>query len=171
MKNLEKKILLALTTLLFSSFNLHASDDKTIEQGSFAVNIVGAYGFDMEEPGIRVGLNYLAFERSRFNIDVTNWFLEDRFGVSRTALEFNLNYHFMLINSHNVAIYGIGVIGYHYLKFSFNNEDETDSKTGIGLGMGLERRIGSLSLFAEPKYFFNGYDQFKANIGLRFYLN
>ncbi len=176
MKELVKKVALLIITLLISSIclSLQASDDKPIEHGSFAINVGATYGFELEKPGISVGLGYMFAERSRLSVDLTNWLIDDPVGTSETRLEFYLNYNIFFVNRSNLVFYGILGFGYHYAKFSFDHiDDRTRTDTGVGVGVGLEYNFGRLSLFGEPKIVFLDFDdtQIQPNIGLRFYLN
>jgi len=170
MRNISKALFLSLfVAALFVS-------NPAKSQG-FSLNLGAAYGFDVEEVGARVGASYFLNNKMRIGADVTYWlipsvddleFRKKSSILETTMLEFNGHFHYFLLNSNGLGLYGIGVAGLHYIKSSFIGIEMSNSEIGVGLGAGVEYNLGSVRIFAEPKYFFTGFDQFKVTGGIRF---
>ncbi len=159
---------------LMTAISLQANAQTEYEEGQIAVNGGITYGFDIEEPGLRVGMTYFLSENMRVGGDITYWLIGDEsfFGVamSFTYLEINGNFNYIFYNQDDFLLYGIGSLGIHYASFKIGDESDSDTELGFGLGLGAEYNVGPVSLFAEPKLFLSGFEQAKFNIGVRFYL-
>jgi hypothetical protein len=149
---------------------------NTTKGQGLSVNLGAAYGFDVEEFGVRVGASKFLNENMRFGADITYWFIPsyDDFeeyksssSMKSTMIEFNAHFHYFLLKRNSLGLYGIGVAGLHYASFSYMGESSSDSEIGIGIGAGVDYDLGSVKIFAEPKYFFTGFDQFKVSAGVR----
>ncbi|TVR17541.1 MAG: hypothetical protein EA391_04505 [Balneolaceae bacterium] len=62
-------------------------------------------------------------------------------------------------------------MGIHYARSSFSfegfSESASDSEVGLGLGAGVEYDLGSVKIYAEPRLFLSGFEQFQFNAGVR----
>src|SRR5690606_21652174 len=116
--------------------------------------------FDIEEIGVQVGGLYDLRENIRAGLDFTFWLLDTPAGVDQSLWELNLNTHYIFKQDDNLTLYGIGSVGIHYSSFEVGNFSTTDSEIGIGIGAGAEYSLGAISLFAEPRFFLSGFDQF-----------
>ncbi len=145
------------------------------------------YGLDIEEIGIQIGGTYDLSPEMRVGADITYWLLGDEVyelemgleeRISETALEVNFNFNYIFYDEDALNIYGIGSLGIHY--FSFEDElwisgtdhpqdsfSESDTDVGLGIGVGFEYNLGSLKLYAEPRIFLSGFDQFALAAGIR----
>lgn len=159
---------------LMTAISLQANAQTEYGEGQIAVNGGITYGFDIEEPGLRVGLTYFLNENMRVGGDITYWLIGDESflgaDISFTYLEINGNFNYIFYNQDDFLLYGIGSLGIHYASVSFGGDSDSDTELGLGLGIGAEYNVGPVSLFAEPKLFLSGFDQAKFNIGVRFYL-
>jgi hypothetical protein len=163
-----KKITIALLTGLISVTGALAQ--RPYDEGQLAVNAGFTYGFDLEELGLRAGMTYFLNENMRAGGDFTYWFLGPVAGIDRTGLEINGNFNYIFYSENELMLYGIGTLGLHYFRASFGNLSESDTELAFGLGIGGEYNIGAVSIFAEPKFMFSGFDQAKFNFGVRLYL-
>lgn len=164
-----------LTTLFFAALFTIGFSINALAQG---ITIGGgiSYGFDIEEIGIQVGGTYDLNENMRLGADIIYYLIgDDTFfdgeNFSTTALEVNFNYHYIFYNENDLKLYGIGTLGIHYIKSSVSfmgfSESFSDSEVGLGLGGGLEYDLGSVRLYAEPRIFLSGFDQFALAAGVR----
>jgi len=167
-------ISILIITGLFAS---QASAQTNFERGQIGVNAGFAYGFTIEEPGIRVGATYFLSEDMRVGADLTYWLVDSYSGVNVTYLEFNGNFHYLFHQEDELMVYGIGALGLHYADVSYDSGEwgggpvsHSDTELGLGIGGGIEYSLGGVSIFAEPKLFLSGFDQLKFNAGVRFYL-
>jgi opacity protein-like surface antigen len=176
-----QKLVLTLAAIFLCVSHIQAQEQTTYEAGQMAINGGLAYGFDLEEAGIRAGATYFLNEQMRVGGDINYWLVGDdkMFGgsVSLTYMEINGNFNYIFHSQDQVMFYGIGSLGIHYAKSSWNwagigggSGDNTDTKLGLGVGAGAEYNLGSISIFAEPKLFLSGFDQLKLNFGVRYYL-
>lgn len=150
---------------------------KTSAQtGDISVGGGLVYGFDVEELGIQVGGTYTFNPNIRFGVDFIYWLLpnENFFGASfsTNAFELNGNFHYLFVNSGDVTLYGLASAGIHFVSVSvdipgFGSESESDSEVEIGVGAGIEYSLGRLKLYAEPRVFLSGIDQFAFSAGIR----
>lgn len=174
MKNLRQITIVFVAFATMAVWSYRANAQTEFEEGQIAVNAGITYGFDIEEPGLRVGLTYFLNENMRVGGDITYWLIGDEsfFGTtfSFTYLELNGNFHYIFYNQDDLLIYGAGALGIHYASVSAAGERDSDSELGLGLGAGVEYNLGSISVFAEPKLFLSGFEQLKFNAGVRFYL-
>ena len=171
----KKKWVLTLAAIFLCASHIQAQEQTAYEAGQMAINGGLAYGFDLEEAGIRAGATYFLNEQMRVGGDINYWLVGDVGPVPRTYIEINGNFNYIFHSQDQVMFYGIGSLGIHYAKSSWNwagfgSGDTTDTKLGLGVGAGAEYNLGSVSLFAEPKIFLSGFDQLKFNIGVRYYL-
>jgi len=172
-----RRLLLAVCTLVILGIpaqKTHARQTSPGE-GQLAISAGLSYGFDIEEIGLRAGATYFLGEEMRIGGDLTYWLVDTQPGVSATYLEFNANFHYIFFSENALMIYGVGALGLHYASVSVDipgvgTVSDSDSELGLGLGAGLEYNLGGVSLFAEPKLFLSGFDQFKFNFGIRYYL-
>lgn len=169
-----KKIFLALTAIGFLCLT-GVNAQGTYNSGQLAINAGISYGFDMEELGLRAGATYFLNDKMRVGGDLTYWLLESYAGFDQTALEINGNFNYIFYDNNDLMFYGIGTLGIHYVKVSFDmgefgSGDTSDSELGFGLGIGGEYNLGAVALFAEQKFMLAGFDQPKFNLGVRIYL-
>ncbi len=183
MKQMKQFTVTLVAVFLLLASSLHVKAQTEFEEGQIAINAGIAYGFDIEELGLRGGVTYFLNENMRVGGDLTYWLTDDHtehywgetYSYSWTALEINGNFHYLFYNEDDLIIYGIGALGIHYSRVSmdipgYGSESSSDSELGLGIGGGVEYNIGGFSLFAEPKLFLSGFDQLKLNIGVRYYL-
>ena len=159
-----------------SIISLQTKAQANFEPGQLGITAGASYGLDIEEPAMRAGVTYFLTQELRAGVDFTYWFIEDvmmeQEEISNTGYEINANLHFLFLTGQNLVIYAAGSAGIHFAGTSSDlpEFDTTDSEFAIGAGAGAELNFGLLSIFAEPKVFFNGFDQLKLNGGLRLYL-
>ena len=148
----------------------------TAQTGDISVGAGIAYGFDVEEIGIQVGGTYTFNPNIRFGADIIYWLLpsEDFFGASfdMNAFEINGNFHYIFHDTRDLTLYGLASAGIHIVSVSvdipgFGSESESDSDVAIGVGAGVEYNLGGLKLYAEPRVFLSGLDQFALSAGIR----
>ena len=161
--------------IITGMFTTQATAQTNFERGQVGINAGFAYGFTIEEPGLRVGATYFLDEDMRVGGDLTYWFVDSHGGVDFTYLEFNGNFHYLFHKEDELVIYGIGTLGIHYADVSsdlgeWGGGSYSDTELGLGLGGGIEYSLDGFSIFAEPKLFLTGFDQLKFNAGVRFYL-
>ncbi len=165
---------MAIIVFLIAGINMQTQAQTEFEKGQMAINAGISYGFDIEKLGLRGGLTYFLTPEMRIGGDLNYWLTESSSGGSSTALELNANFNYIFFNENNMILYGIGSLGIHYARVKLTVFGETisdsDSELGLGIGGGFEYNLGPISIFAEPKLFITGFDQFKLNIGLRYYL-
>ncbi len=140
------------------------------EQGDISVGAGVAYGFDIEEIGIQANGTYTLNENMRVGADFIYWLTDNEFG-DYTAFEVNANFHYLFYNENDLVLYGLGSLGIHYVSFSFSafgfSESVSDTELGLGIGGGLEYNLGGIKLYAEPRIFLSGLDQFALSAGVR----
>lgn len=152
MKTLKVLVLL----LLVSSFavNLPAAGKMNAQVGM-------AYGFDVEEPGLQLGLGYYFTPQIKGGFDFIYWFLGVD-GVSMMEFNFTGNYYF--VSGQSMNFYALAVLGYHRMSSDFGS----DGEMALGLGGGVEFNMGAMDIYVEPRLFLSGFDQFALNAGVRF---
>lgn len=174
MRKMKQVVLVITLAAFFAVSSLQARAQNDFAQGQIGINAGLTYGFDIEEPGIRVGATYFLNENMRVGGDITYWLIGNQrfFGetFSFTYLELNGNFNYLFYNQDDLVFYGIGSLGIHYASVSIGSDSDSDTELGLGLGAGVEYNLGALSVFAEPKVFLSGFDQAKFNAGVRFYL-
>ncbi|MGY6562857.1 MAG: outer membrane beta-barrel protein [Luteibaculaceae bacterium] len=141
-------------------------------KGDFVLGAGISYGFDIEEVGLNLsGLYYLS-EKMRVGADFIYWLPDNPPGVSTTFFEINTNFHYIFYNENSLSFYGIGSLGVHYAQASVDflgtEINTSNTETAFGLGAGVEYELGTIRLFAEPRYFFAGFEQLAVSIGTRF---
>ncbi len=173
---MKQFLIFLVAAFVMSTYSMQGKAQASFEPGQLGINAGLSYGLDREEPGIRAGLTYFISESVRIGADVTYWIIEDKWveesEISSTGLEVNGNIHLLFLKGRNLILYGAGAAGLHFMSVSsdFPELDTSDSELGVGVGLGAELNFGLLSFFAEPKIFFNGFDQVKINGGIRLYL-
>ncbi len=175
MKQVKQFAMVLSTLIIMGLFSNQVAAQPNMEEGQIAVNAGFAYGFTIEEPGLRVGATYFLSEDMRVGGDLTYWFVDSHAGVDFTYLEFNGNFNYLFHKEDELIIYGIGTLGIHYADVSspqteWGGGSYSDTELGLGIGGGIEYSLGGFSIFAEPKLFLTGFDQLKFNVGARFYL-
>ncbi len=160
---MNKLFLITLTIGLFFASNIRAESIYSDKQAG--INASMSYGFEMEEIGIRGGINYFLKENMRLGGDFTYWLRKTRVRMDRTAMEINLYSHYIFLEHNDLMIYGTGNLGIHYERLSRNGFSESSREVGIALGVGGEYNLGPVSVFAEQKFLF--YNKF--SLGVRFY--
>lgn len=174
---MKKITLLSFIFLLVSGLSCVYSQST---QGDFNMGAGFGYGFDLEEPSLGLNANYAVADNFRVAGDFIYFFIGDvRFNeasIKTTALELNLNLHYLMLNRENFNIYALTGLNYIYFNVSASVQDSQNSlsatEAGINLGSGLEMNITpTIKLFSEGKYAFGDASQFILNGGLRFKIN
>lgn len=166
MKNLIVLIIAGVILITFSEFSFAQ------KQGDITVGAGVTYGFEVEEMGIQLNGNYAINEKMRIGADFIYWLTESSDYYSVTMWEFNANFHYIFYNEKGLILYGMGTLGLHTASVKVDHplvgsSTSSDSEIGLGLGGGLEYNLGSVKLFAEPRLFISGYDQFTFSAGVR----
>ena len=163
-------LLLAALFLLVWGPAAHAQNNP----GDIALGGGLSYGEKISELGLQLGGYYVLNEDMRVGGDFIYWLVDSPSGVSNTFLELNGNFHYLFYQENDITLYGIGSLGFHYssVEFTFFGETISDSNTdlALGLGAGGEYNLGAIKLYAEPRLFLTGYDQFQISFGVRFTL-
>ena len=178
---LMRKVISIITAVVLCLM-IHTKADAQINAGAGL-----AYGLDIEKIGIQVGGTYGISDEMRVGLDIIYWFgdnetndlgmgLEER--ISTTFLEVNANFNYIFYSENDLKLYGIGTLGIHY--FSFSDElwisgtshaqdsfSDSDTEAAFGLGVGAEYSLGNLLIYAEPRVFLSGFDQFALSAGVR----
>ena len=161
-----------ITSLLFAALFICALSNLAIaqEKGDISIGAGVAYGFDIEDIGIQANGTYTLNENMRLGADVIYWLTDTDFG-DYTAFEVNANFHYLFYNENDLVLYGLGSLGIHYVSYSFSmfgfSESVSDTELGLGIGAGLEYNLGAVKLYAEPRIFLSGLDQFVLSAGVR----
>lgn len=168
-----------LTTLVFAMLLTTAFSTTAVAQISIGGGLT--YGTDIEEIGIQVGGTYVLNENMRLGADIIYWLIgsESFFGesISYTFLEINANFNYIFYNENDLILYGLGTLGIHYAKVSFDFDDDffagsgSDTELGLGIGAGLEYNLGGVKLYVEPRFFLSGFDQLALAAGVRVPIN
>src|SRR5690625_1861060 len=89
-------------------------------------------------------------------------------------------YNYIFYNENDVMFYALGTLGIHYAKVSWDGPSGSewsgrasgsDTELGLGLGAGVEYNLGSMNLYAEPRLFLSGFEQFSLAAGRRIPIN
>ncbi|TVQ66520.1 MAG: hypothetical protein EA360_05435 [Balneolaceae bacterium] len=170
---MKKLTLILITIALLICFK---PADISAQTGDVAVGAGIVYGADVEEIGIQLGGTYSFNPNIRFGADLIYWLIgdEDFFGASfsTNAFEINGNFHYIFHDTRDLTLYGLASAGIHIVSVSvdipgFGSESESDSEVAIGVGAGLEYNLGGVKLYAEPRVFLSGLDQFQLAAGVR----
>src|SRR5690625_1984766 len=157
----------------------------TVSQAQISVGGGLAYGLDIEELGIQASGTYVLNEDMRLGADIIYWLTPSESfpgGVefSTTMFEINANYNYIFYNENDVMFYALGTLGIHYAKVSWDGPSGSewsgrasgsDTELGLGIGAGVEYNLGSIKLYAEPRLFLSGFEQFSLAAGLRIPIN
>ncbi|TVQ05597.1 MAG: hypothetical protein EA359_02770 [Balneolaceae bacterium] len=164
-----------ITTLAFAFLLTAVFSSSAIAQISIGGGLT--YGTDIEDIGIQVGGTYELNENMRLGADIVYWLIgsDSFFGetISYTFLEVNANFNYIFYNENDLIVYGLGTLGIHYAKVSFDFGDElfsgsgSDTELGLGIGAGLEYNLGGVKLYFEPRFFLSGFDQLQLAAGVR----
>lgn len=171
MKKIKEGTLIfaVMLALLFSSAAYAQNDPGDITLGAGL-----SYGEKISELGLQIGGYYVLNEDMRVGGDFVYWLIDSPSGTSNTSFELNGNFHYLFYREDDITLYGIGSLGIHYSSFEFTmfNENVSDSETDLGLGIGVggEYDLGSVKLYAEPRLFLTGFDQFGISFGVRYAL-
>ena len=135
-----------------------------------------SYGESFSELGLQLGGYYVLNEDMRIGGDFVYWLIGSSPGVSYTFIEINGNFHYLFYHENDITLYGIGSLGIHRSSFSYSNNEffgggsASDSEVGLGIGVGGEYNLGTIKLYAEPRLFLTGFDQFQISFGVRYTL-
>lgn len=156
MKTLKVLVLL----LLVSSFAVHlpAAGKMNAQAGM-------AYGFDVEEPGLQLGLGYYFTPQIKGGFDFIYWFIGVE-GMSMMEFNFTGNYYF--VSGQSMNFYALAALGYHHASIDIGGFSSSDGEVAFGLGGGVEFNLGAMDIYVEPRLFLSGFDQFALNAGIRF---
>ncbi len=147
---------------------VHAQDNP----GDIFLGAGLSYGEKFEELGLQLGGYYILNENMRVGGDFTYWFIDSPTGFSNTYFELNGNFHYLFYNENDISLYGIGSLGLHYASWEWtflgDTVSDSDTEIGLGLGAGAEYNLGAVKLYAEPRLFLTGFDQFCISIGVRY---
>lgn len=133
------------------------------------------YGFDMEEVGIQIGGMHALNEKMSVGGDLVYYLIGDEefagFKFSTNAFEVNANFRYTFLEQDDLHVYGLGTLGLHIVKvkvsYGGDSSSDSDSEVGLGLGGGAQYNVGNLGIFAEPRLFLSGFDQFQFTAGIR----
>jgi hypothetical protein len=136
------------------------------------------YGFELEEPAIQFNGNVKINRNIRLGADFGVYLIPDEqflgADISTTAYELNGVIHYIFQEKRNLNLYGMGLVGIHGLSVEAssggNSASEDETELGIGIGAGAEVFAGQVGIFAEPRIFLSGFDQFSFSVGLRYRL-
>lgn len=164
-----KKLFAGLVALMF----LCSVATQLSAQNSVSFGIV--YGFDIEEAGFQLGAMHALNDRMSVGGDFVYYFIGDEefFGMkfSQKAFEINGNFRYKFYSQDGLDVYGLGTLGLHIISvkmtFGGDSESDSDSEVALGLGGGVQYNIGRASVFAEPRLFLSGFDQFQLTAGVR----
>lgn len=131
--------------------------------GDFGIGVGVAYGFDIEEIGINAGVQYSFTNDIRTAFDFT-YYLADE-GI--TWWEANVNAHYFFVNDEALRLYALAGVQYAYWEIEFMGISVDDSEVGFNVGAGLEYNLGGVSIFVEPKFTINGFEQLNVTGGVR----
>ncbi len=162
-KTKQYAILLGILVLLIWGPAAHAQSDP----GDITLGAGLSYGERFSELGLHLGGYYVLNEDMRVGGDFVYWFIDSPPGGSNTYFEINGNFHYLFYQENDVTLYGIGTLGIHRASFDFNGFSGSDTELGLGIGAGGEYDIGAVKLFAEPRLFLTGFDQFGFSFGAR----
>lgn len=150
----------------------------TVSQAQISVGGGLAYGLDIEEIGIQASGTYVLNEDMRLGADIVYWLTPSEHNFNFTMLEINANYNYIFHNENDLMFYALGTLGIHYAKVSYDGPGSgalgnlgSDTELGLGVGAGMEYNLGSVKLYAEPRIFLSGFDQFALAAGLRIPIN
>ena len=163
--------------LLFTAFLFFTIQAKASAQGKMSLGAGLAYGFSLEKAGIQANGAYAFNDKMRLGVDITYWLTDDVASHidgeswSITYLESNANYNYIFYDEVRLLFYVIGTFGVHitYEKIDVvgYSGSEADIDIGVGVGTGVEYGLNSVKLYAEPRFFLNGFGQFALSAGLR----
>ena len=166
----QSALLLAVLSLLVWGPAANAQNNP----GDITLGAGLSYGEKISELGLQLGGYYVLNEEMRVGGDFIYWLVDSPSGVSNSFLELNGNFHYLFYQENDITLYGIGSLGLHYssVEFTFFGETVSDSNTdlALGLGAGGEYNLGTIKLYAEPRLFLTGYDQFQISFGVRYTL-
>lgn len=150
----------------------------TVSQAQISVGGGLAYGLDIEELGIQASGTYVLNEDMRLGADLIYWLTPSSDFVDMTMFEINANYNYIFYNENDLMFYALGTLGIHYMKASYSGPGSeylggsgSDTELGLGIGAGMEYNLGSVKLYAEPRLFLSGFEQFSLAAGLRIPIN
>lgn len=145
-------------------------------QATFGAGVL--YGFELEESAIQFN-GYVKINRNvRLGADFGVYLIPDEqflgVDISTTAYELNGVLQYVFQEKRNMNLYGMGLVGIHGLSVEAssggNDATEEDTELGIGVGAGAELFAGQFGIFAEPRIFLSGFDQFSFTVGVRYRL-
>lgn len=131
-----------------------------------------AYGEKISELGIQANGYYIYSEDIRFGGDFIYWLVDSPDGIDNTWVDINANAHYLFYEEGELTLYGIGSLGLHYWSSSVSTNggsySASNTDLALGIGAGAEYDIDAVKLFAEPRLFLTGLDQFALSFGVRF---
>lgn len=147
------------------------SSTATAQEGAFTIGAGLAYGSEIGgdgEMGLDLHALYGVTNDIRVGAGFTYYLVDAPAGVDFSASELNLDGHYMFMNDSELAVYGLAGLSIGMVSVESGGISNSDSEIGINLGGGLEYNMGSIALFAEPKYTISGFEQFVVKGGVRF---
>jgi hypothetical protein len=174
MKTIQTTLIIAVFFAL-SAMNVKGQNQQASgsDQLIYALGLGSTYGFGIEQFGINVNFFVSSFDyRYQIGTDVT-------FYLADSKLELNLNLHHIILRQEALRVYvlaGLQVATRDEVDTdSFDDEDDSPLRrllynikiNAFNAGASIEYDIGSIMLFAEPKYSFGKIQQPIATIGIR----
>lgn len=167
-----------ITTILFLAVLIFAAkpSETFAQMGNTSAGAGIVYGADLEEIGFQLGGTYSINPNFRVGADFIYWLIDDEeflgLIITTTAWELNGNVHYIFYEKRDLILYGLATAGLHYAGVDVENPgvdsaSDSESEIAIGIGGGLEYNLGGLKLYAEPRLFLSGLDQFAVSAGVR----
>ncbi len=139
-----------------------AEGDFTVGAGIGFGSAVGGWGGG--EPGIGINGYYGITDDIRAGLGFI-YYLVGESDFSST--EFNIDGHYIFKNEDDLVLYGLAGISYGTYSWNTGFGSISASTTGFNLGGGVEYDLGSIALYAEPKFTVGGFGQFNISGGAR----
>ena len=170
MVNRSKRAMRFLTAMLFVMLLAISTNVKAQGEGDIVLGGGLSYGEKLSELGLQFGGYYIFDEDIRFGGDFVYWLVDSPSEVSVNYFEINGNAHYLFYQEDELTFYGIGSLGIHRVSVSsdIGGASYSDTDLALGIGVGGEYSLDAVTLYAEPRLFLTGIDQFGFNIGVRF---
>jgi len=154
---MKKILILVLAIMLFTGVYAQA--------GQLGLGLTK--GADIDDIGLYVGYQFGLAPKINLGPDMTYYLTSS--GLTYFEINFNLFYSF--VADGNLSVYGLAGLQFAYASIDLGFlGSSSNSEIGINLGLGIQINLGGASLFLEPKFTINGFEQLAFSGGVRFKL-
>ncbi|MCG8389461.1 MAG: porin family protein [Cytophagales bacterium] len=140
---------------------------------SYSVGIAGAYGDDIEEPGVNLRAYYnLKNDRICFGPEFTVFRTRSKTVGNEeeevSLFEVNVNLHYIFELTEKLGVYPLTGVNFSREKVEVGSLEEAEEEWGVNLGLGAHYAVGKFTVFTEYDHLFSELNQNSFLLGVFF---